>query len=145
MRYKFFCKVPGCSIVISRAAIIEGARPHNCLRLCSSYSTGAHTVVRFTFLTCCIVFSVSCTLYKWLTYSKAQHRIDNQHHIYDFVGHAQTSCNYFILSFQQAMTSSHHEMFNYPGRFRDLRWDGSHSAEVNENINLSYSQDQGYS
>ena len=26
-----------------------------------------------------------------------------------------------------------------------LRWDGSHSAEVNENINLGYSQDQGYS
>ena len=26
-----------------------------------------------------------------------------------------------------------------------LRWDSSHSAEVNENINLSYSQDQGYS
>ena len=25
-----------------------------------------------------------------------------------------------------------------------LRWDGSHSAEVNENINLGYSQDQGY-
>ena len=26
-----------------------------------------------------------------------------------------------------------------------LRWDVSHSAEVNENINLGYSQDQGYS
>ena len=26
-----------------------------------------------------------------------------------------------------------------------LRWDGSHSAEVNENINLGYSHDQGYS
>ena len=26
-----------------------------------------------------------------------------------------------------------------------LRWHGSHSAEVNENINLDYSQDQGYS
>ena len=26
-----------------------------------------------------------------------------------------------------------------------LRWDGSHSAEVNENINLGYSEDQGYS
>ena len=26
-----------------------------------------------------------------------------------------------------------------------LRWDGSHSAEVNENINLYYSQDQGFS
>ena len=26
-----------------------------------------------------------------------------------------------------------------------LRWDGSHSAEVTENINLGYSQDQGYS
>ena len=26
-----------------------------------------------------------------------------------------------------------------------LRWHGSHSAEVNENINLGYSQDQGYS
>ena len=26
-----------------------------------------------------------------------------------------------------------------------LRWDSSHSAEVNENINLGYSQDQGYS
>ena len=25
-----------------------------------------------------------------------------------------------------------------------LRWDGSHLAEVNENINLGYSQDQGY-
>ena len=30
-------------------------------------------------------------------------------------------------------------------RLRVLRWDGSHSAEVNENINLGYSQDQGYS
>ena len=27
----------------------------------------------------------------------------------------------------------------------DLRWHGRHSAEVNENINLGYSQDQGYS
>ena len=27
----------------------------------------------------------------------------------------------------------------------DLRWDASHLAEVNENINLGYSQDQGYS
>ena len=27
----------------------------------------------------------------------------------------------------------------------DLRWHGSHSAEVNENINLGYSHDQGYS
>ena len=26
-----------------------------------------------------------------------------------------------------------------------LRWHGRHSAEVNENINLGYSQDQGYS
>ena len=26
-----------------------------------------------------------------------------------------------------------------------LRWHSSHSAEVNENINLGYSQDQGYS
>ena len=26
-----------------------------------------------------------------------------------------------------------------------LRWDASHPAEVNENINLGYSQDQGYS
>ena len=26
-----------------------------------------------------------------------------------------------------------------------LRWDGSQSAEVNKNINLGYSQDQGYS
>ena len=26
-----------------------------------------------------------------------------------------------------------------------LWWDGSHSAEVNENIILGYSQDQGYS
>ena len=26
-----------------------------------------------------------------------------------------------------------------------LRWDVSHSVEVNENINLGYSQDQGYS
>ena len=26
-----------------------------------------------------------------------------------------------------------------------LRWDVSHLAEVNENINLGYSQDQGYS
>ena len=26
-----------------------------------------------------------------------------------------------------------------------LRWHGSHSAEVNKNINLGYSQDQGYS
>ena len=26
-----------------------------------------------------------------------------------------------------------------------LRWDSSHLAEVNENINLGYSQDQGYS
>ena len=30
-------------------------------------------------------------------------------------------------------------------RLRVLRWDVSHSAEVNENINLGYSQDQGYS
>ena len=29
--------------------------------------------------------------------------------------------------------------------FFNLRWDASHSAEVNENINLGYSQDQGYS
>ena len=27
----------------------------------------------------------------------------------------------------------------------DLRWHGRPSAEVNENINLGYSQDQGYS
>ena len=26
-----------------------------------------------------------------------------------------------------------------------LRWQGRHSAEVNENINLGYSHDQGYS
>ena len=26
-----------------------------------------------------------------------------------------------------------------------LKWNVSHSAEVNENINLGYSQDQGYS
>ena len=26
-----------------------------------------------------------------------------------------------------------------------LRWHGRHSAEVNENINLGYSHDQGYS
>ena len=26
-----------------------------------------------------------------------------------------------------------------------LRWHGSHLAEVNENINRGYSQDQGYS
>ena len=26
-----------------------------------------------------------------------------------------------------------------------LRWDVNHSAEVNENINLGYGQDQGYS
>ena len=26
-----------------------------------------------------------------------------------------------------------------------LRWHGSHLAKVNENINLGYSQDQGYS
>ena len=30
-------------------------------------------------------------------------------------------------------------------RLRVLRWHGRHSAEVNENINLGYSQDQGYS
>ena len=30
-------------------------------------------------------------------------------------------------------------------RLRVLRWHGSHSAEVNENINLGYTQDQGYS
>ena len=30
-------------------------------------------------------------------------------------------------------------------RLRVLRWHGSHSAEVNKNINLGYSQDQGYS
>ena len=30
-------------------------------------------------------------------------------------------------------------------RLRVLRWHSSHSAEVNENINLGYSQDQGYS
>ena len=28
---------------------------------------------------------------------------------------------------------------------RELRWHGRHSAEVNENINLGYSHDQGYS
>ena len=27
----------------------------------------------------------------------------------------------------------------------NLRWHGSHSAEVNKNINFGYSQDQGYS
>ena len=30
-------------------------------------------------------------------------------------------------------------------RLRVLRWHGRPSAEVNENINLGYSQDQGYS
>ena len=30
-------------------------------------------------------------------------------------------------------------------RLRVLRWHGRHSAEVNENVNLGYSQDQGYS
>ena len=30
-------------------------------------------------------------------------------------------------------------------RLRILRWHGSHSAEVNENINQGYSPDQGYS
>ena len=30
-------------------------------------------------------------------------------------------------------------------QYNNLRWDVSHSAEVNENINLGYSQDQGYS
>ena len=29
--------------------------------------------------------------------------------------------------------------------FWGLRWHGSHSAEVNKNINLGYSHDQGYS
>ena len=28
--------------------------------------------------------------------------------------------------------------------FRILRWHGRHSAEVNENIKMGYSQDQGY-
>ena len=31
------------------------------------------------------------------------------------------------------------------GLHKALRWHGTHSAEVNENINQGYSQDQGYS
>ena len=34
---------------------------------------------------------------------------------------------------------------NSVAEFEYLRWDVSHSVEVNENINLGYSQDQGYS
>ena len=40
------------------------------------------------------------------------------------------------------------DVFPALGKFLEdlvLRWHGRHSAEVNENINLGYSHDQGYS
>ena len=44
-------------------------------------------------------------------------------------------------------TSTGHQNKDWsPNKYsNDLRWHGRPSAEVNENINLGYSQDQGYS
>ena len=81
-------------------------------------TTGAHAVVRLTSLSAVLAASF-LVCHAHCTYSPTPHR-QSASHLWPYGGHAQTSCNYFILKFQQAMISSHHEMFNYPGRFRDL-------------------------
>ena len=68
------------------------------------------------------------------------HFVFNCHAASDLYTTYKNTCNSYITSTRDVSG------LNYDARGRsDLRWDSSHSPEVNENINLGYSQDQGYS
>ena len=51
----------------------------------------------------------------------------------------------YILTCDSNISAPEEWKFVYDVVTIQLRWHGSHSAEVNENINLGYSHDQGYS